>query len=70
VSPAFDWRDMVAAASADPATRHRPEPDQVQREILRLHRQGLTPRDLATLFALDDAVVHALIFGRDEAGSV
>jgi hypothetical protein len=61
----------MAAATADPATRHKPtEPDQVQREILRLHRQGLQTRDLAVLFGLDDAAVRALLFGTDEPGSV
>jgi hypothetical protein len=63
--PQFDWTHLAAAT--DPATRHRPtEPDQVQREILRLHKTGLQVRDLATLFGLNDADVHALIFGHDE----
>jgi hypothetical protein len=65
MSPAFDWRDM-AAATADPTVRHRPvKPDQVQREILRLHKQGLTPRNLAVLFAMDDAAVRLLIYGNE-----
>jgi DNA-binding CsgD family transcriptional regulator len=36
---------------------------EMEREILKLHRQGLRPVDLATLSALDDATVSAFIFG-------
>ncbi len=69
--PQFDWRDLTTAAATDPATEHKPtELSQVQREILRLHRQGLQPRDLATLFGLDDAAVVALIHGTDAEGTV
>jgi hypothetical protein len=69
LSPAFDWRTLSATA-ADPAIKHRPtELSEVQREILRLHKQGLTPRDLATLFGLDDDAVCLLIYGTDEPGS-
>jgi hypothetical protein len=68
--PEFDWRDMMATA-ADPATEHRPtERTVVEREILRLHRTGLQPRDLATLFGMNDADVRLLIFGPDAEGTV
>jgi hypothetical protein len=67
MSPEFDWRDLAAA---DPANRHRPtERTAVEREILRLHRQGLQVRDLALLFGMNDHEVHVLIFGVDEAGT-
>jgi DNA-directed RNA polymerase specialized sigma24 family protein len=60
----YDWRTL-AAATVDPATRHRPtELSDVQREILRLHRQeGLQVRDLATLFGMSDHDVYVLIHG-------
>ena len=68
MSPQYDWTHL-AAATVDPATRHRPTAlSEVQREILRLHKQGLTPRDLAVLFAMDDAAVRLLIYG-NEPGS-
>jgi len=66
MSPAYDWRNLIAA---DPATRHKPtERSDFQREVLRLHQQGLQVRDLATPFGMDDADVPALIFGIDEEG--
>jgi hypothetical protein len=53
----------------DPATQYKPTNlSDVQREILRLHRQGLQVRDLATLFGMNDADVHALIYGTDDLG--
>ncbi len=69
MSTGYDWRTL-AAASSDPATRHKPtELTQVQREILRLHRQeGLQVRDLATLFGMSDHDVYVLIHG-DEPGT-
>jgi hypothetical protein len=42
---------------------------ELQREILRLHRHGIRPRDLATLFGMSDADVRLLIFGPDDAGT-
>ena len=48
------------------ATKYKPtERTAVEREILRLHRTGLQPRDLATLFGLSDGEVLALIHGTD-----
>lgn len=69
MSPQFDWRDMAAAATADPATRHRPtERDVLLREALRLRAQGLRPRDIGELLGLNSCVVEALIEG-DGPGS-
>ncbi len=71
----FDWTTLADFA----ATPHVNRPvraaelrdvqklNPLQQEILRLHRRGLQPRDLATLFAMDDAAVQALLFGK--AGS-
>jgi hypothetical protein len=55
----------------NPATEHRPtELSEVQREILRLHRQGLQARYIATLFGMNDADVCALIYSHDAPGTV
>ena len=65
----YDWRDLARAAN--PATQHRPmELSEVQREILRLYREGLQVRDLATVFGMNDGYVWALIHGNDEPGVV
>jgi hypothetical protein len=61
----YDWRDLATA------TQHKPtELSDVQCEILRLHQRGLKVRDLATLFGMNDADMHLLIYGPDEPGTV
>jgi hypothetical protein len=69
MSPAYDWRTLTETV-ADTKPVVRPTPTEMQREILRLYRQGLQPRDLATLFGLDDAAVNQLLFGPDGEGTV
>jgi DNA-binding CsgD family transcriptional regulator len=71
MTPQYDWRDFVNTSTDHEAraNQHRPtELSAVQREILRLHKTGLQPRDLATLFGLTPSAVEAVIYG-DEPGS-
>jgi plasmid maintenance system antidote protein VapI len=71
MSPAFDWRDM-AAATTDPATRHRPtDRDVLLREVMRLRAQGLRVRDVAEALGLNPSAIESLINGYEPGiGSV
>jgi DNA-binding NarL/FixJ family response regulator len=73
MSPQFDWRNLVNTAVNHEARANQPGPTEREvllREVMRLRAQGLMPRDIATALGLNDADVHALIYGTDEAGSV
>jgi hypothetical protein len=68
----YDWRELVTATDQEArANRHRPNDQAVVcRQVLRLHRTGLQPRDLAILFGLNDDDVRLVLFGTDEPGTV
>jgi hypothetical protein len=65
----FGWTHLAATVAPAPKARSI-KLSAVQLEILRLHKTGLQPRDLATMFGLNDADVCLLLFGRDQPGKV
>jgi hypothetical protein len=61
----FERRDRAALSQCNP-------PEDVKavfREVMRLHVQGLMPRDIALAFGIDDADTIRMIYGPDESGS-
>jgi hypothetical protein len=61
----FDWRDMVRTAADHDAraNQHRPtDRELLRREVMRLHTQGLRPRDIAESFGMNPSDVITLIY--------
>lgn len=50
------------------ADLHRPDPEGLRREALRLRRDGLTVRDVAVALRLSEATVREWLAGNCEAG--
>lgn len=46
------------------ANLHRPEPEAVAREILRLHEEGLSSDDIARAMRLHRGVVEAVLMAK------
>ena len=66
--PQFDWRDLRTALDYEArANQHRPtQRDVLRREALRLHAQGLRPRDIAEAFGMNPSEIEALIYGHND----
>jgi DNA-binding CsgD family transcriptional regulator len=51
----------MAAAAADPATKHRPtEREVLLREVLRMKAAGLRPRDIGELLGVNASVIESI----------
>lgn len=63
MSSQFDWRNLVATAADYDARAQAHRPTDLRAEVLRLHGEGLRPRDIAQALRMNDADVITTIYG-------